>query len=173
MEFLWDQLWDYSDHVRAARDYGVARGWLDAEGDPIGPTEAGLYNAFAHAHLSAMISFEFSPSDAWLVGDGREIMTTAEYYYGGRDAGDDFRMDTFRDLHNNRIGRDIGVYAARNQMGPGDIVNLIEDALTRQQRGVGAMRAMAADCGARRASISPRPPASRASHSIPIRPMSG
>jgi len=58
-----------------------------------------------------MIALEHSMPEAEILGNGREIVPTLNYYFRG---GDDSRTDTYRDLYNNAVGRAIGAYARQN-----------------------------------------------------------
>jgi hypothetical protein len=99
-----DIVFDYNNLVarsKAHEDEKKREGvWGDATG-----------NAFAHAYLSAMLTMQRGGElAADLVGAGREDWESTIPYYFGR--GKDERADTYKDLHNNQVGREIGAYVA-------------------------------------------------------------
>src|SRR5438270_7580236 len=82
--------YNYRTHAATAEAYIVQAGYNISRAQ-----------AFAHAYVSAMITLEHSAVEALMLGNGREAMTTFDYYTG---RGDDYRTDTFRDLYNNAVG---------------------------------------------------------------------
>ena len=108
---------NYNTHANFAEQYARARGF-----------DASATNAFVHAYVSAMITFERGEYIAKFVGDAREWSTTEDYYKNNRP---DYRTDTFRDLYNNMIGRDIGKYASDNDLSQRAVANLVERSLDR------------------------------------------
>ena len=105
----------YTQHATFAETYARSNGYT--------PGQTG---AFAHAYVSAMITFEHSAFSAKAFGDAREDRTTYDYYFGEQP---DYRTDSFRDLYNNAVGRAIGTYAKANNLTQSDIVDLVTQAL--------------------------------------------
>ncbi len=73
-----------------------------------------------------MIALEHSMPEAEILGNGREIVPTLNYYFRG---GDDSRTDTYRDLYNNAVGRAIGACARQNGLSQNDVANLVDHAI--------------------------------------------
>ncbi|MFO1089985.1 MAG: calcium-binding protein [Hyphomicrobiales bacterium] len=106
----------YNTHRIFAENYAKNKGY-----------NAGQTNAFVHAYVSAMLTQDYGSFIAKTVGDYRENNTTRDYYKGGND----YRMDTFRDLYNNREGRNIGEYVKTIDSGNEEITaSLVDKALS-------------------------------------------
>jgi hypothetical protein len=96
------EYYSYTTHANAAAAFSANAGH-----------STGQTNAFAHAYVSAMIALEHSAVEAKVLGDGREARTTFDFYFRG---GADYRVDTYKDLYNDAIGREIGKYADANDL---------------------------------------------------------
>jgi hypothetical protein len=108
---------NYYEHERSSDQYSRAAGH-----------DRDQTNAFAHAYVSAMITVERGYFVARLVGDYREVPTTINYYVLG---GADDRMDTYRYLYNNWMGRAIGLYAAESGLNSAAVADLVVRSMER------------------------------------------
>lgn len=90
------------------------------------PLELGsaAVNAIAHALGSAHLAYDYSPSAAAALGYGRELNS---YWRGSKT---NPAWDTFKDLYNNQVGRNIAEYARKNNLQRDQIQDLILDALS-------------------------------------------
>jgi hypothetical protein len=95
----------------------------DDESRPL-PLGDASTNAVAHALGSAYLAYDHSPIEAAALGWGREFKS-----YFLHDQGNT-AWDTFKDLYNNRVGRNIADYARRNNLSRDQIQDLILDALS-------------------------------------------
>lgn len=89
------------------------------------PLELGAasVNAIAHALTSAYLAYDHSPTEAAALGLARELKS-----YFGRQPPE--AWDTFKDLYNNQVGRNIAGYAKKNGLSREQIQDLILDALS-------------------------------------------
>jgi hypothetical protein len=90
------------------------------------------WNSYEHAYFSAWLQFKYSggPSGGSLahdLGDGLELAAYLNWLTGGADN----RADSYKDLWNNNIGRQIGEYARQNGLGLADIERLLREAFQR------------------------------------------
>jgi hypothetical protein len=95
----------------------------NAEGEPL-ELGAASNNAIAHALSSAYLAFDHSPAVASLLGWLREYNS----YWHGQDR--TYAWDTFKDLYNNQVGRNIADYVRSNKLSRDQIQDLVLGALT-------------------------------------------
>jgi hypothetical protein len=81
-------------------------------------------NAIAHALSSAYLAYDHSPAVASLLGWLREYNS----YWHSQDR--TYAWDTFKDLYNNQVGRNIADYVRSNNLSRDEIQDLVLDALT-------------------------------------------
>ncbi|WP_257168590.1 hypothetical protein [Bradyrhizobium sp. SRS-191] len=89
------------------------------------PLELGAasVNAIAHALTSAYLAHDHSTTEASALGFARELKS-----YFGRQPPE--AWDTFKDMYNNQVGRNIADYAKKNGLPREQIQDLILDALS-------------------------------------------
>jgi hypothetical protein len=95
----------------------------NSNGEPLELGAAGN-NAIAHALSSAYLAFDHSPAVASVLGWLREYNS----YWHGQDPA--YAWDTFKDLYNNQVGRNIADYVRSNNLSRDQIQDLVLDALT-------------------------------------------
>lgn len=105
---------------RLMRDNGIR--YTNPDGSEVGLAAT---NAMAHVLTSAMISVDYSQTEAALLGWGREYRS----YYLEKER--PAAWDTYKDLYNNEIGRQIGAYANDNGLTRAETIDLIWDAYQR------------------------------------------
>ena len=81
-------------------------------------------NAIAHALTSAYLAYEYPTAVATLLGSAREYRS---YWLDPKRPP---AWDTFKDLYNNQVGRNIAEYAKRNNLSRDQMQDLILDALS-------------------------------------------
>ena len=89
------------------------------------PLELGAanVNAIAHALTSAYLAYDHSSAESAALGWTRELKS----YFGSQPPE---AWDTFKDLYNNQVGRNIAAYAQKKNLSRDHIQELILDALT-------------------------------------------
>jgi hypothetical protein len=95
----------------------------NSKGEPLELGAAGN-NAIAHALSSAYLAYDHSPAVASVLGWLREYNS----YWHGQDPA--YAWDTFKDLYNNQVGRNIADYVRSNNLTRDQIQDLVLDALT-------------------------------------------
>lgn len=123
IKFMLDAVYNYSEHSRQAESN--AKELFDSDSSLSDLQKNQKKQAFAHAYTAAMITVEAGRPLARAAGDIRELKTTKKYY----DGGPDFRTDTYRDLYNNEVGYEIGVYARENDLNPEQVQSLVVEAM--------------------------------------------
>ena len=81
-------------------------------------------NAIAHALTSAYLAYDHSLAGAAILGEAREHRS---YWLDPKRPA---AWDTFKDLYNNQVGRNIAEYVRRNNLSRDQIQDLILDALS-------------------------------------------
>jgi hypothetical protein len=81
-------------------------------------------NAIAHALTSAYLAHDDSPQEAALLGGIREFKS---YWSPSKQPE---AWDTFKDLYNNQVGRNIAAYARKNNLSRDQMQDLVLDALS-------------------------------------------
>ncbi len=99
---------------------GVTTDATDAEGEPFRFGGAAT-NAIAHTLSSAYLAHDHSPLEAYLLGFGREFLENTAKTEA---------WDTYKDLYNNQVGRNIAAYVRQNELSRDQIQALVLDALT-------------------------------------------
>jgi hypothetical protein len=111
----------------ALADANVLRGrdsiLRDSNDQPLALGEANT-NTIAHALGSAYLAYDYSPIEAAALGFARELKS---YWLSSERPA---AWDTFKDLHNNRAGRNVAEYARSNNLPRDQIQDLILDALS-------------------------------------------
>ena len=112
----------YQSLSEAARTLAIANGY--AQG-------SATHNAIAHALTSSGIAYDHSSLGASVLGDLREGNTTSGYYrdYNAGLNPPDYRWDTYKDLYNNQVGREIAEYAKQHNLSRSALNDLVIDAL--------------------------------------------
>jgi hypothetical protein len=95
----------------------------DSKGDPLEFGSANT-NAIAHTLSSAYLTYDNSAAEARTLGYAREY---SQYWL---DTKQPAPWDTFKDLYNNQVGRNIAAYALQNNLSRDQIQDLILDALS-------------------------------------------
>jgi RTX calcium-binding nonapeptide repeat (4 copies) len=94
----------------------------DSKGNPLELGSAST-NAIAHTLSSAYLAYDYSKAEASALGWAREYKS---YWLDERPAA----WDTFKDLYNNQVGRNISDYAKQNNLSRDQIQDLVLDALS-------------------------------------------
>jgi len=90
---------------------GVTTDATDAEGKPFAFGGA-VTNAIAHTVSSAYLAHDHSPLEAYLLGFGHELLENTP---------NTENWDTYKDLYNNQVGRNIAAYVRQNKL-PCDLI---------------------------------------------------
>ncbi len=83
-------------------------------------------NAFVHAFVAAKMTQDCGASIVRVLGELRELYGVLQYYFG---LGEDYRMDTFRDLWNNVAGEIIGGIASAEKLSDSQVADCVAAAL--------------------------------------------
>ena len=104
----------------------------EANAAAVGITDIDKRNAFVHIHVSAQLARKYGDLIALVGGAGREIKNHWKYRYGGPESELDphQRRDSFRDLWNNGIGREIGKLAVDNDWTNDQVADYVHRAVT-------------------------------------------
>ncbi|MBZ0148532.1 MAG: hypothetical protein K8F62_13465 [Pseudorhodoplanes sp.] len=87
----------------------------NAKATQFGITNVAQRNAFAHMYVSAQLVRQYGELAAFAFGTSQELRNHWTYRDGGTQPHDPHqRRDSFRDLWNNGIGREIGSLAVHN-----------------------------------------------------------
>ncbi|HLI98355.1 MAG TPA: hypothetical protein VKT76_01440, partial [Bradyrhizobium sp.] len=95
----------------------------DTNGQPL-EFGAASTNAIAHALSSAYLAYDHSPAEASILGWAREHKSY--WFEPERPAA----WDTFKDLYNNQVGRNIAKYIRNNNLSREQIQDLVLDVLS-------------------------------------------
>jgi Cadherin domain/RTX calcium-binding nonapeptide repeat (4 copies)/Haemolysin-type calcium binding protein related domain len=95
----------------------------DSKGDPLEFGGANT-NAIAHTLSSAYLAYDYSGAEARILGYAREY---SQYWVDPKQPA---AWDTFKDLYNNQVGRNIAAYALQNHLSRDQIQDLVLDALS-------------------------------------------
>jgi hypothetical protein len=118
------RLGDSSDTLANANGlHGYDSFLRNSKGEPL-ELGAASNNAIAHALSSAYLAYDYSPAAASLLGWLRE------YNSYRQDPDRTYAWDTFKDLYNNQVGRNIADYVRSNNLSRDQIQDLVLDALT-------------------------------------------
>jgi Ca2+-binding RTX toxin-like protein len=117
-------VFDWETRFYQAQRLAQLNGIAGRDTDPLNPR-----NAIEHAYTSATLQKELGGFSAIpeILGNALEVDATSRYLLGG----DDNRADSFRDLWNNAIGRQIGDYVRQNGLSQGDLEDLLIQAYNR------------------------------------------
>lgn len=103
--------------------HGVDSMLWDSSDHPLELGAAGV-NAIAHALTSAYLAHDHSAAEAAILGFGREFNS---YWFDNKRTP---VWDTFKDLYNNQVGRNIADYVRSHNLSRDQIQDLVLDALT-------------------------------------------
>lgn len=101
--------YDINAYEVAAEQLMRANGvrYTDTNGQEVGRAAT---NAMAHALTSALLTYDTTEVEARLLG------TTREYRGHFLDSSNNPAWDVYKDLYNNKLGREIGRYAIDNNL---------------------------------------------------------
>jgi hypothetical protein len=110
----------------------------------INRSDTELFNGFAHAYVSAVLSYHWGSALTKHMGDSREDGTFAAYsawgQWGDKDPkGRYLYQDGFRDLYNNQIGRDVAEFIISNygyiERSGLDLLGMIKEGVVQAYKG--------------------------------------